>query len=163
MLAVSGLLNAKIGGPPVRVPIEPEVYDLIFTEGEPDNLWPLSPDKSEHYRRSLYLLNKRTVRLPMLANFDQPDDMTSCPVRPASTHSLQALSLMNSDFMQETIAGFREAAGTAVPPQQDLRGETRLQPGAGAGAQTQELEMARQLLPQGPAACGFLPGFVESK
>ena len=34
-------------------------------------------------------------------NFDQPDTMTSCPVRPASTHSLQALSLMNSDFMQE--------------------------------------------------------------
>ncbi len=43
---LSGMLNPKIGGPPVRVPIEKEVYDLIFTEGEPDNLWPLSPDKS---------------------------------------------------------------------------------------------------------------------
>jgi hypothetical protein len=42
----------------------------------------------------------------MLANFDQPDDMTSCPVRPASTHSLQALSLLNSDFMQEQSQAF---------------------------------------------------------
>jgi hypothetical protein len=106
VLAVSGLLNPRPGGPGVRVPIERAVYDLIFTEGEPDNLWPLSPDKSQQYRRSIYLLNKRTVRLPMLANFDQPDDMTSCPVRPASTHSLQALSLLNSDFMQEQSQAF---------------------------------------------------------
>ena len=32
------------------------------------------------YRRSIYLLNKRTVRLPMMANFDQPDAMSSCAV-----------------------------------------------------------------------------------
>jgi hypothetical protein len=101
VLAVSGDLNARIGGKPVRIPIEKEVYDLIFSEDEPDNLWPVPLDAREHHRRSLYLLNKRTVRLPLLANFDQPDTMTSCPVRPVSTHALQALSLMNSDFMRE--------------------------------------------------------------
>ncbi len=106
ILATSGLLNLKAGGPGVRVPIEKEVYDLIFTEGEPDNLWPLAPDKTEKYRRSIYLLNKRTVRLPMLANFDQPDEMTSCPMRPSSTHALQALSLLNSDFMEEQSRAF---------------------------------------------------------
>jgi Protein of unknown function (DUF1549)/Protein of unknown function (DUF1553) len=106
ILAVSGDLNSRMGGKPVRVPIEKEVYDLIFSEDEPDNLWPLPPDPSEQHRRSIYLLNKRTVRLPMLANFDQPDTMTSCPVRPTSTHALQALSLMNSDFMQEQAAHF---------------------------------------------------------
>jgi hypothetical protein len=93
-------------GKPVRVPIEKEVYDLIFTEDEGDNLWPLLTDEREHARRSVYLLNKRTVRLPMLANFDQPDAMTSCPIRPTSTHALQALSLMNSDFMQQQAAAF---------------------------------------------------------
>jgi uncharacterized protein DUF1553/uncharacterized protein DUF1549 len=101
VLAVSGALNPRMGGKPIRVPIEQEVYDLIFTEGERDGLWPVAPDKSEQYRRSLYLLNKRTVRLPMMTAFDQPDTMTSCPVRPASTHALQALSLFNSDFMRE--------------------------------------------------------------
>lgn len=98
MLAVSGELNPKMGGPPVRVAIEKEVYDLIFTEFEPDNLWPLPLDPAEQNRRSLYLLNKRTVRLPMLQNFDQPDAMTSCPERPVSTHALQALTMINSEF-----------------------------------------------------------------
>jgi hypothetical protein len=106
ILAVSGDLNPRMEGKAVRVSIEKEVYDLIFSEAEPDNLWPLPPDPSEQHRRSIYLLNKRTVRLPMLANFDQPDTMTSCPVRPTSTHALQALSLMNSDFMQEQSGHF---------------------------------------------------------
>ena len=100
-LAASGRLNRSLSGKPVRLPIEQEVYDLIFTEAEPDNLWPVTPDLSQHDRRSLYLLNKRTVRLPFLANFDQPDTMTSCSVRQASTHALQSLSLLNSGFMQD--------------------------------------------------------------
>ncbi|MBN8730350.1 MAG: DUF1549 domain-containing protein [Acidobacteria bacterium] len=99
-LAVAGVLNTRMFGRPMKVPIEPEVYDLIFTEGEPDNLWPVELEEKDHFRRSLYLLNKRTVRLPMMANFDQPDAMTSCPVRPVSTHALQALSLLNSDTMR---------------------------------------------------------------
>ncbi len=100
-LAASGRLNRSLTGKPVRIPIEREVYDLIFTEAEPDNLWPVTPDRHQHDRRSLYLLNKRTVRLPFLANFDQPDTMTSCSVRQTSTHALQSLSLLNSDFMQD--------------------------------------------------------------
>ncbi len=100
-LAASGRLNRSVGGRPVRIPIEQEVYDLIFTEAEPDNLWPVTPDLAQHDRRSLYLLNKRTVRLPFLANFDQPDTMTSCSVRQTSTHALQSLSLLNSDLMQD--------------------------------------------------------------
>ena len=101
VLMASGRLNRSLEGKPVRIPIEPEVYDLIFTEAEPDNLWPVTPDTFQHDRRSIYLLNKRTVRLPFLANFDQPDTMTSCSVRPTSTHALQSLSLLNSDFMQD--------------------------------------------------------------
>lgn len=106
MLAVSGTLNPQMGGRAVRIPIEPEVYDQIFTEGEPDNLWPVDRDPASHNRRTLYLLNKRTVRLPFLANFDQPDAMSSCPVRPVSTHALQALSLMNSDLPQQQAKAF---------------------------------------------------------
>lgn len=108
VLAVSGSLNPEVGGKPIRVPIEKEVYDLIFTEGEPDDLWPVTPDPAQHTRRSLYLLNKRSVRLPLLANFDQPDTMTSCPVRPASTHALQSLSLFNSEFMQDQSKAFAQ-------------------------------------------------------
>jgi hypothetical protein len=101
VLEISGALNPRLGGKPVRVPIEQEVYEEIFTEGERDGLWPVTKGEFEQHRRSLYLLNKRTVRLPMMTAFDQPDTMTSCPLRPVSTHALQALSLFNSDFMRD--------------------------------------------------------------
>jgi mono/diheme cytochrome c family protein len=101
ILATAGTLTEQMGGPPVRVPIEPEVYETIFTEYEPDNLWPVTPDVKQHTRRSLYLFRKRNVRLPMLVAYDQPDLMSSCGARSASIHALQSLTLMNSDFMQQ--------------------------------------------------------------
>jgi uncharacterized protein DUF1553 len=85
----------------VRVPLEKEVYDLIFTEGEPDGLWHATPDPAQHTRRSLYLLAKRNVRLPMLEAFDQPDRLTPCAGRAVSTFAPQALILMNGPFTQE--------------------------------------------------------------
>ncbi|HMZ20926.1 MAG TPA: DUF1553 domain-containing protein, partial [Blastocatellia bacterium] len=101
VLAVNGSLTEQLGGPSVRVPLEPEVYDTIFTEYETDNLWPVHPDPRQHARRSLYLVRKRNVRLPMLVAFDAPDLMSSCGARDVSVHALQSLTLMNSDFMLE--------------------------------------------------------------
>ena len=99
VLAITGALTEQLGGPSIRVPLEPEVYDNIFTEAEPDNLWPIHPDQRQHMRRSLYLVRKRNVRLPMLVAFDAPDLMSSCGARSVSVHALQALTLMNSEFM----------------------------------------------------------------
>jgi mono/diheme cytochrome c family protein len=115
-LAVAGNLTEQIGGPSIRVPLEPEVYDTIFTEAEPDNLWPVHPDQRQHWRRSLYLIRKRNVRLPMLVAFDSPDMMSSCGARSSSVHALQSLTLLNSDFMltqSRLFAGrlLREAGG----------------------------------------------------
>ncbi len=122
ILATVGTLNLEIGGPSVRIPLEPEVYDTIFTEFEPDNLWPTTPDPRQHTRRSLYLFRKRNVRLPMLAIFDQPDMMSSCAARGQTVHALQALTLVNSEFMRKQSylvarriladTGSRQSAGT---------------------------------------------------
>jgi hypothetical protein len=101
MLAAAGTLNRQVGGPSVRVPLEPEVYDLIFTEAEPDGLWPVTADPKQHGRRSLYLFAKRNVRLPMLEAFDQPDTLTPCNGRGVSTYAPQALILMNGPFARE--------------------------------------------------------------
>jgi hypothetical protein len=106
ILAVAGSLNRKVGGPMVRVPLEPEVYELIFTEGEPDGLWHATADRREYTRRSIYLFAKRNVRLPLLEAFDRPDALTSCPVRPVSTFAPQALILMNGPFLQEQTKVF---------------------------------------------------------
>lgn len=154
VLAASGELNLEIGGRPVRVPIEPEVYDLLFTEGERDGLWLLSPESQQH-RRSLYLLNKRGLRLPLMSAFDQPDTMTSCPVRPTSTHALQALTLFNSDFMQKQSGQFaarleRECRGGADC---ELRQAYKLT--LARAPREAELTMGRQFLNSG----GRLPDF----
>jgi hypothetical protein len=101
ILFAAGSLKEQLGGPSVKVPLEPEVYDLIFTEGEPDGLWPVTPDAEQHRRRSIYLFNKRNVRLPLLEAFDQPDTLNSCAARPVSTFAPQALILMNGPFVQE--------------------------------------------------------------
>ena len=101
VLVAAGSLNRELGGRPVKVPLEPEVYDLIFTEGEPDGLWLVTPDVKQHTRRSIYLFNKRNVRLPLFEAFDQPDTLNSCAIRPVSTFAPQALILMNGPFAQE--------------------------------------------------------------
>jgi hypothetical protein len=101
VLAAAGTLNREVGGPSVKVPLEPEVYDLIFTEDEPSGLWPVTADPKQHVRRSIYLFLKRNVRLPMLEAFDQPDTLNSCAVRPVSTFAPQALILMNGPFTRE--------------------------------------------------------------
>ncbi len=116
VLAVNGQLNEQLGGPSIKVPLEPEVYDMIFTEHEPDNLWPAHPDPRQHARRSLYLIHKRNVRLPMLVAFDAPDLMSACGARLVSVHALQSLTLMNSEFMlrqSQALAErlFKEAGG----------------------------------------------------
>jgi hypothetical protein len=104
ILATAGTLNPKPFGPGVKVPLEPEVYNLIFTEDEPDYLWPVTPDPKEHTRRSIYLFAKRNVKLPLLEAFDQPDTLNSCAVRPVSTFAPQALILMNGPFAREQAA-----------------------------------------------------------
>src|SRR5262249_35862202 len=98
MLAVSGELNSRMGGPGILAPLEKEVKDLIFTEAEVVDLWPEGPDRSQHLRRSLYLSRKRNVRYPLFDAFDAPDPQSACPRRETSTHALQALTLLNSDF-----------------------------------------------------------------
>ncbi len=115
-LAVAGALTEQLGGPSIKVPLEPEIYDTIFTEAEPDNLWPAHPDPRQHARRSLYLIRKRNVRLPLLVAFDAPDLMSSCGARSVSVHALQSLTLMNSEFMLQRSRElaerlFRETGG----------------------------------------------------
>jgi hypothetical protein len=106
VLAVAGTLNPAVGGPSVRVPLEPAVYELIFTEGEPDGLWHVTPDPRQHTRRSLYLFAKRNLHLPLFEAFDQPDTLTSCPVRPVSTFAPQALILLNGPLLQQQSRAF---------------------------------------------------------
>ena len=105
VLATAGTLNPAVGGPMVKTPLEPEVYDRLFSEGEPDGLWLVTPDRAST-RRSLYLFSKRNLHLPLLEVFDQPDTLSPCPVRAVSTFAPQALVLLNGPFLHEQSKAF---------------------------------------------------------
>jgi hypothetical protein len=154
-LAVAGTLNPQIGGRPIRIPIEPEVYDLIFTESERDGLWPVNPDKNVQNRRGIYLYNKRSVRLPLLAAFDEPDDITSCPVRPVSTHALQALSLFNSSFMEEVSQSLASRLEKTCGKNRNCMIDTAWRLALSRSPRRPEAQLAQKFLASG----GTLPDF----
>jgi hypothetical protein len=68
--------------------------------------WAVTPDPAEHARRSVYLLAKRNLRLPLMEVFDAPDAQVSCPRRESSTHAPQALELMNGDLANRQAQAF---------------------------------------------------------
>ncbi len=116
LLTASGELNRATYGRSVRVPLEKEVYDLLFTEDEPDGLWRVTPDARQHTRRSIYLFAKRNVRQPLLEAFDQPDTLGPCAARGTSTFAPQALILMNGPVGREAAAKLAERVASAKSP-----------------------------------------------
>ncbi|HXG12837.1 MAG TPA: DUF1553 domain-containing protein [Gemmataceae bacterium] len=89
LLAVSGRLDRRMGGPGVFPPIPAEA--LVGFKG-----WTVSPDPRDHVRRSVYIFARRNLRFPFLEAFDLPDSNLSCPQRERSVTAPQALALLNA-------------------------------------------------------------------
>jgi hypothetical protein len=92
MLAVSGRLNLKAGGPSVF----PEIPAELKGAGAP---WRVTPDARERDRRSVYVFVKRNLRYPLFALFDAPDRNETCSRRFATTTAPQALTLLNDPIV----------------------------------------------------------------
>jgi len=97
MLAVSGKLNPKAGGPSVMIPIDKGLVNALYKPSQ----WAPPKDVSEYDRRSVYLIAKRNLHLPFMEVFDAPDMLTSCQRRATSTHAPQALELLNGDISNQ--------------------------------------------------------------
>ncbi len=107
MLAASGSLSPRRGGPGVMPPLPDEVAATLL-KGQ----WQVSPDEEDHRRRSIYLMARRNLRYPLFEAFDRPDALLSCPQRDRSTTAPQALILLNSDFALDQarrLAGYLHA------------------------------------------------------
>jgi len=100
ILAVNGTLNLRMGGPSVYPPMPAEV---LATSSRPGEAWGASSPE-DAVRRSIYIHAKRSLLTPFLLTFDLADTDNSCPVRFATTQPTQALTMLNSDFMQEQAA-----------------------------------------------------------
>jgi hypothetical protein len=115
ILAVSGQLNAKAGGPSFYPPLPQAVLD---SQSRPGNGWGKS-DEHEAARRSVYLFVKRSLPVPELEVLDTPDTTFSCEQRPVSTTAPQALTFLNGDFINQQARHFatrleREAGADAT-------------------------------------------------
>lgn len=109
LLFVSSLLTTKSDGPPIWPDLPPEVLESnpAFLDDNPEKTkgWYPSP-KPDQYCRSLFLVQKRNTRIPMLESFDLPDNSTPCARREVSTVAPQALTLLNSELATEAARAF---------------------------------------------------------
>ncbi len=99
MLFTSGSLNQKQYGPGVKPPIPRDaVYE---TQEDAQSTWPCDyeADRPALWRRSIYVMLKRTVPVPMLRLFDAPDGSFSCQERKKTTVPTQSLALWNAPFV----------------------------------------------------------------
>lgn len=104
MLAISGRLNPKAGGPSVMVPIDQDLVKML----KRPQYWVTTRDKAEYDRRSIYMIYKRNLQLPFMGVFDAPDSLLSCPRREQATHAPQALEMTNGATSNQLAEVFAE-------------------------------------------------------
>ncbi len=61
-------------------------------------------------RRSIYIHIKRSLPVPLMATFDVADTDSSCPVRFNTVQPTQALTMLNSQFVNEQAEKFAKSA-----------------------------------------------------
>ena len=97
-LAVSGLLNSKIGGRSVM----PPAPDYLFQPPASYAPFPWKNEEgAEKYRRALYTFRRRSTPYPALQTFDVPNADSSCVRRQRSNSPLQALVSLNEPIFVE--------------------------------------------------------------
>jgi hypothetical protein len=119
ILAVTGVLNMKAGGPSIFPPIP---RDVLAGQSVPGKGWSVSPP-SEASRRSVYVHVKRSLSVPILAIHDAADTDSSCAVRYTTTVPTQSLGLLNGEFANEQARAFAERLRHEAPG--DLAGQIR--------------------------------------
>jgi hypothetical protein len=112
ILAVSGRLNLKTGGPG---------FNLFTSRGGLSGFPPITKFKGEGLRRMIYAHKIRMEPDSVFGAFDCPDAGQSVSRRRQSTTPIQALNLFNSQFTIDASNAFaqrvREKAGEEVAPQ----------------------------------------------
>jgi mono/diheme cytochrome c family protein len=105
LLAVSGSLKLEhAGGSPIWPDLPPEILQAnpaFLDDNETKTKgWYPSPKTNQNVR-SVFLIQKRTVRVPFMETFDLPENSVSCARRNESIVAPQALSLLNSSLTVE--------------------------------------------------------------
>jgi hypothetical protein len=140
MLAVSGELNPKVGGPSSR-PFTTTVFNTtfyhIFDSGEP-----------EFNRRSIYRMSVDTGKIPFLDALDCPAPSITAPKRQSTSTALQALALMNDPFLNRQAEKFAERLHREVGERPEAEVPAAYRLALGRLPDRDELTEGRQLIRQ---------------
>ena len=113
MLAVSGRLNMKAGGPGFRPSVVPAALEGLSRKG---SAWKASAPEEQN-RRSIYIFSQRSLLVPLMTAFDFPETTLPCGKRDITTVAPQALALLNNDFVhQQSRALAKQVAKQAGAP-----------------------------------------------
>ncbi len=110
-LAISGLLNLKQGGTPIRPPQPDGLWQKV---GGQQYTYVVSPG-AEQYRRGLYVVLKRGSPYPSFMNFDASARMACVVRRSRSNTPLQALTLLNDPVYVGATQAFAKRILTESP------------------------------------------------
>jgi hypothetical protein len=130
-----------VGGAPAVPPLESE--ELFGIIGKPETAWMVTPDPTEHVRRSVYLLKRRTFQQPMMEAFDAPDGVLTCSRRNESTTAPQSLALLNSRFSMEQAKATAEKVSSIEDAWTRVLGRAPTAAESSAGQQFVQRQEAR--------------------
>jgi hypothetical protein len=115
-LAISGLLDHRLGGPSV-FPYQP---DGVWLNPYSGDRWTTGTGGSEH-RRGLYTFWRRTAPYASFMAFDAPSREVVCDRRPRTNTPLQALATLNDKvFVEASAALARRVLAEASGDEQRL-------------------------------------------
>ncbi len=140
ILATSGSLNRAMGGPGVSL-FKYRVVNVAIYE-------PLDEHAPATWRRAVYTTQVRAIREDLMACFDAPECANRAPRRDVTTTPLQALTLLNGNFVVQQSERFadrvRHEAGAALAAQIERAFRLAL----GRAPTNEEMKFARSLVAQ---------------
>ncbi|GIX00824.1 MAG: hypothetical protein KatS3mg111_4156 [Pirellulaceae bacterium] len=113
VLKITGQLNRQVGGPSMYPLLSAEV---LASQSRPGSGWGNS-SPAEQARRSVYIHVKRSLPIPLLQAFDFPETDISCEARFLTTQPGQALTMLNSQWMQQQAAALQQRVRREVGPE----------------------------------------------
>lgn len=119
IINLTGKLNLKMGGPSITPPMPKEVLATASRFGAG---WNGLKGPEHDSRRSVYVKVKRSMKMPLLINHDMADTDAPCAVRFNTTVPTQALTLLNSELINQAAADFAQRLqNSAKTPKEQVR------------------------------------------
>jgi hypothetical protein len=101
ILFVSGRLNPERGGPSMFPPLPEDLADFARYGRTGGLMWEPNEKEEDGRRQSVYIFQRRSLPLPMMASFDAIVFSESCERRSSTTTALQALTMMNGNLVHD--------------------------------------------------------------